>query len=73
MRPLAEIYRQPGGASPLAELVERLATAEPRDRARVDLSTYRGLAAPWNDWGHVVAKGRGLSARLARVAVEDAP
>jgi hypothetical protein len=72
MRPFDEIYRQPDGASPLAELVERLATAEPRDRAQVDLSTYRGLVAPWNDWGHVVATGRSLSTRLARVAMEDA-
>ncbi len=53
-----EFYAQPTGASPLAEAIERLAAGEPLDRARVDLSSYRGLRAPWNDWGHLVARGR---------------
>jgi hypothetical protein len=60
------LYEQPTGASVLAEVVERLAAAAPRDLAEVELSTYRGLAAPWNDWEHVVARGRALGAELAR-------
>jgi len=57
----------------LAEVVERLAFAEPSDRAAVDLSTYRGLVAPWNDWDFVVGRGRSLATRLARLAMETAP
>ena len=53
-----EIYRQPGGSSPLAEVAERLVAATPSDGARIDLRDYRGLRAPWNDWAHVVARGR---------------
>jgi hypothetical protein len=64
-----ELYRQPTGASPLAEVVERLAAAAPADAAVVDLSTYRGLIAPWSDWSHVVARGRSWAPVLARVAL----
>ncbi len=66
-----DIYRQPGGASVLAEVVERLAAAAPRDLAEVDLKSYRGLAEPWNDWGHVVSRGRAWAARLAPVALRE--
>ena len=53
-----EIYRQPGGASPLVEVGERLAAASPSDGAEIDLRSYRGLRPPWNDWAHLVARGR---------------
>jgi hypothetical protein len=65
-----ELYRQPTGASPLAELVERLGTAAPKDIAEIDLKRYRGLKAPWNDWRHVVSRGRHWAQALARVALE---
>lgn len=55
---LDELYRQPNDASVLAEVVERLGEARPADVAEIDLRTYRGLVAPWNDWAHVVARGR---------------
>ncbi|MCZ7682086.1 MAG: hypothetical protein M5U28_26145 [Sandaracinaceae bacterium] len=51
------LYRQPTGGSPLAEVAERLAAADPPDRAEVDLASYKGLKAPWNDWDHVVKRG----------------
>ena len=54
-----EIYRQPTGASPLVEVIERLARAAPGAAARIDLARYRGLLPPWNDWEHVSARGRG--------------
>jgi hypothetical protein len=69
---LDEIYRQPSGASPLSELAERLAEAQPADRARIDLQSYRGLVAPWNDWDHVVACGRRWAPIIARLMLEDA-
>ncbi len=60
-----EIYAQPSGASPLAEVVERLAAAAPGDRPEVDLASYKGLVAPWNDWSHLASRGRHWAAVLA--------
>lgn len=60
------LYAQESGASPLVEVVERLAAAEPSDRAEVDLSTYKGLVAPWNDWSHLAQRGRHWATVLAQ-------
>lgn len=70
MKTLDVIYEQPSGASVLSEVAERLAAATPIDRAAVDLSTYRGLAPPWNDWEHVVRRGRFWASVLAKMALE---
>ena len=67
-----EIYRQPGGASPLVEVGERLAAAEPSDSAEIDLRSYRGLLEPWNDWTHLVTRGREWGGVVARIALEGA-
>jgi hypothetical protein len=67
---LDEIYPQPGGASVLAEVVERLGAAQPVDAAEVDLTTYRGLRPPWNDWGFVVDNGRSWAQALARLLLD---
>ena len=66
LRNLDELYAQPSGASVRAELTERVAAAAPGDLAAVDLSTYRGLIAPWNDWAHLATTGVRWSERLAR-------
>ena len=55
---LDEIYPQPNGASVLAEVVERLGSAQPVDVAEIDLASYRGLLPPWNDWEYVTSRGR---------------
>ncbi len=68
-RPFDEIYAQPGGASPLAEVVERLAAARPGDLTAVDLRSYKGVAPPWDDWAHVTARGRQWAKRLAALAL----
>jgi hypothetical protein len=65
LRPLDELYPQASGASVRAELVERLAAGTPRDLAEVDLRSYKGLVAPWNDWTHLVSQGRRLARDLA--------
>jgi hypothetical protein len=70
LRPFDEIYRQPGGASPLSEVAERLAEATPQDIAEVDLKTYRALRPPFDDWNHLVSRGRHWATVLARVALE---
>jgi len=63
--PFDEIYRQETGASPLVEVVERLTAAAPSDADAVDLRTYKGLVAPWNDWAHLTARGRHWAGVLA--------
>jgi hypothetical protein len=70
MRSFDAIYRQPTPASPLAEVVERLAAAAPGDAAEVDLERYRALQAPWTDWTHVTARGRHWAQVIARVVLE---
>ena len=67
------IYRQANGASPLTEVSERLAAAKPRDLADMDLTGYRGLRPPWNNWDHVAESGRRWASIVAHVALEDAP
>jgi hypothetical protein len=64
------LYAQAGGASPLAEVAERLAAASPKDLAEIDLKTYRGLRAPWDDWSYVVTRGRFWGTIVARAALE---
>lgn len=59
------LYPQPSGASVLAEVVERLGSARPVDKAAIDLATYRGLQPPWNDWQHVASRGRWWARVLA--------
>jgi hypothetical protein len=70
IRRLDELYRQPTGASVLAEVVERLAAAQPTDWATVNLASYRGLVAPWNDWDHLVDRGRHFASLLAASLLE---
>lgn len=70
MRAFDEIYRQPSAASPLAEVVERLARAAPGDLAEIDLRHYRALEPPWDDWDHLVARGRHWAQVLARIVLE---
>jgi hypothetical protein len=61
-----ELYVQESGTSPLVEVVERLGSADPTDRAEVDLTTYKDLVAPWDDWSHLSARGRHWAPILAR-------
>lgn len=65
------LYQQPTGASPLAEAVERLRAAKPKDLAEVDLTTYRQLAPPWNDWSHVTDAGQRWAPVLAQVVLDQ--
>jgi hypothetical protein len=71
LRRFDRIYVQPNGASPLAEVAERLAAAAPADRNQVELATYRGLLPPWNDWSHLSARGRHWAPIVAAIAMEE--
>lgn len=67
---LDELYHQPSGASVLAEVVERLGAAAPLDRAHIELPSYKGLLAPWNDWAHLAGRGRHFATLLAKSCLE---
>jgi hypothetical protein len=72
LRSFDDIYQQSAGVSALAEVAERLAAAAPVDVADVDLQTYRGLRAPWNEWSHVASRGRQWARVVARIALGGA-
>lgn len=65
-----ELYGQTTGASPLVEVVERLAAASPSDAPEVDLATYKQLTPPWNDWTHLSARGRHWAQILAKQVLD---
>jgi hypothetical protein len=69
LAPLDELYAQPSGTSVLAEVAERLAEALPSDAPQVDLGTYRGLVAPWNDFGFLREHGRAWAPILASLVL----
>ena len=73
MRSFDAIYRQPTAASPLAEVVERLAAAAPVDATAVDLRRHRALQSPWTDWKHVAARGRHWAQVIAPIVLEANP
>ena len=54
-------------------LFERLAAALPQDRTEIDLSQYRGLQPPWDDWQHLAACGRRWAPVVARAALQEEP
>jgi hypothetical protein len=64
-----ETYRQPTGATPLAEVAERLAAAAPRDAVDVDLRHYRALRPPWTDWAHVATRGRHWASVISQIVL----
>lgn len=71
LRGLDDLYSQPTGASVLTEVAERLAAASPADKGSIELGTYKGLAAPWNDWRTLANAGRRWASVVARIAVEE--
>ena len=66
------IYAQED-ASPLVEVVERLAAATPTDTPDVDLHTYKELASPWNEWDHLAARGRHWATVLTALQLGECP
>lgn len=61
------LYAKTSGTSPMVEVVERLASASPFDAPDVDLTTYKQLVAPWNDWTYLSTRGR----HWARILAQD--
>jgi hypothetical protein len=54
------------GGDMLTSLVVRLAAPEPYDLTEIDLSEYKGIVSPWNDWRSVVNQCASLGAQLLR-------
>lgn len=73
LRSLDALYAPLHRSSPLAEVVERLAAAEPSDLAAIDLSTYRGLRAPYDDWAELRRRGREHAGRLSAALLAGVP
>jgi hypothetical protein len=73
LAPMDELYPQKSGASVLVEVGERLAEAAPADAPEMELSSYRGLRAPWNEWAFLRARGCHWAQVVARLALEGGP
>ena len=71
LRDLDAIYPQPSGASVLAEVAERLGSAQPVDVAEIEVAAYRGLTPPWTDWNYVTSRGRAWARVLADLLLGD--
>ena len=57
------------GGDMLSSVIVKLSNPDPYDLTEVDLTEYRGIAAPWTDWRTVKAQCRGLAVAL----LEDEP
>jgi hypothetical protein len=49
------------GGSMLTTLVTRLSNPEPYDLTEIDLTEYKGIVPPWNDWSSVCEQCRSLA------------
>jgi hypothetical protein len=51
----------------LTLVVTKLASPDPYDLTDVDLTEYKGITAPWNDWQAVVRQCQTISAAILRI------
>lgn len=61
-----ELYAQFAGegGDMLSSILVKLSKPDPYDLADVDLTEYKGIVAPWNDWRAVEAQCRALAVAL---------
>jgi hypothetical protein len=52
------------GGDMLSTIVVKLADPDPYDLTAIDLSEYKGIVAPWNDWRAVETQCRSLAVAL---------
>jgi hypothetical protein len=52
------------GGDMLSTVVVKLANPDPYDLTAVDLTEYKGIVAPWNEWRAVEAQCRSLALAL---------
>jgi len=67
-----ELYREFAGegGDMLSTVVVKLSNPDPYDLTEVDLSEYKGIVAPWNDWRSVTAQCRSLALALLEQPLE---
>ena len=58
------------GGDMLSTVVVKLSNPDPYDLTEIDLSEYKGIAAPWNDWHAVEAQCRSLALALLQEGPE---
>ncbi len=60
---MADLYAEFAGEAGdiLVSVVVKLAAPDPYDLTEVDLSEYKGIIAPWNNWNSVVRQCRSLA------------
>jgi hypothetical protein len=57
----------------MISIVVKLAAPDPYDLTEVDLTEYKGIIPPWNDWGAVEEQCRSLAVAILREAPPNAP
>jgi hypothetical protein len=56
----------------MVSIVVKLGAPDPYDLTEVDLSEYKGIIPPWNDWGAVEEQCRALAVAILRRVPPDA-
>jgi hypothetical protein len=61
--PMSRLYAEFAGegGDVLTSVITKLAHPDPYDLTEIDLSEYKGIVAPWNDWRAVEAQCRSLA------------
>jgi hypothetical protein len=57
----------------MISIVVKLGTPDPYDLTGVDLTEYKGIIPPWNDWGAVEKQCRSLAVEILRRAPPGKP
>lgn len=67
---MSELYAEFAGEGGdlLGTLVVKLSNPDPYDLSQVELTEYKGIVAPWNDWQSVVGQCRSLALALLEAA-----
>jgi hypothetical protein len=72
MRQLYEEFAGEAGDI-MISIIVKLGTPDPYDLTEVDLSEYKGIIPPWNDWGAVEEQCRSLAIAILRKPPSDVP
>ena len=59
-----------GEGDMLTTVVVKLSNPDPYDLTEIDLSEYKGIVAPWNDWHAVQSQCRSLALALLKQGSE---
>jgi len=66
LQSMNDLYREFAGegGDMLSSVMVKLANPDPYDLTEIDLSEYKGIVAPWNDWRAVETQCRSLAIAL---------